>query len=181
MADHQDRIQSLFLSLLPADGSAVGNKTLRNWLEVQLALQEIPFSDDTYWQTHAALLASGQIVKGQGKGGSVRRAGTSAEDFSLAAQEKPAAAEIPKPAPKKAPAKPAVRANPNEETQIIAYRHDARRKNNPEVGMVNETTDPYQPKTEWKYDPHLDPELQFDSQRARAAIFASKNFAGAVA
>jgi adenine-specific DNA-methyltransferase len=56
--------------------------------------------------------------------------------------------------------------SPNEETQVISYRHSDRRKNNPEVGMVNESTDPYQPKTEWKYDPHLDPELQFDSQRS---------------
>jgi adenine-specific DNA-methyltransferase len=37
--------------------------------------------------------------------------------------------------------------------------------NNPEVGMVHPDNDPDQPKTVWKYDPHLDPELMFDSQR----------------
>lgn len=104
------------------------------------------------------------------------------DEFLLAAQENPPLAAVPKKTVrKKATTQPAVRAKPNEETQIISYRHDARRKNNPEVGMVNESTDPYQPKTEWKYDPHLDPALQFDSQRARAASFASKAFVGAVA
>jgi adenine-specific DNA-methyltransferase len=89
------------------------------------------------------------------------------DEFLLAAQENPPLAAVPKKTVrKKATTQPAVRAKPNEETQIISYRHDARRKNNPEVGMVNESTDPYQPKTEWKYDPHLDPELQFDSQRS---------------
>jgi adenine-specific DNA-methyltransferase len=89
------------------------------------------------------------------------------DEFLLAAQENPPLAAVPKKTVrKKATTQPAVRANPNEETQVISYRHSDRRKNNPEVGMVNESTDPYQPKTEWKYDPHLDPELQFDSQRA---------------
>ncbi|HKI62011.1 MAG TPA: site-specific DNA-methyltransferase [Mariprofundaceae bacterium] len=32
--------------------------------------------------------------------------------------------------------------------------------------MVNERNDPAQPKTKWAYDPHIDPELQFDPSRA---------------
>lgn len=53
-----------------------------------------------------------------------------------------------------------------DEAQIIAYRHLDRRKNNPEVGVVNASTDPDTPKTVWNYDPHLDPALQFDSSRS---------------
>jgi len=53
-----------------------------------------------------------------------------------------------------------------EASQIISYRHDDRRKNNPEVGVVSEATDPAQPQTVWAYDPHLDPSLQFDSTRS---------------
>lgn len=49
---------------------------------------------------------------------------------------------------------------------IVSYRHDAKRVNNPDVGMVNPETDPDQPKTSWAYDPHIDPALQFDVQRA---------------
>ena len=53
-----------------------------------------------------------------------------------------------------------------DEAQIISYRHLDRRKNNPEVGVVNASTDPDTPKTVWNYDPHLDPVLQFDSSRS---------------
>jgi adenine-specific DNA-methyltransferase len=49
---------------------------------------------------------------------------------------------------------------------VLSYRHADRRKNNPEVGLVNEDTDPEQPKKVWAYDPHLDPVLNFDSGRA---------------
>lgn len=53
-----------------------------------------------------------------------------------------------------------------DEAQIISYRHLDRRKNNPEVGVVNTSTDPDSPKTNWNYDPHLDPALQFDISRS---------------
>lgn len=51
--------------------------------------------------------------------------------------------------------------------QVLSYRHADRRKNNPEVGMVDPDTDPAQPKTKWAYDPHLDPALQFDVGRSQ--------------
>ena len=51
-------------------------------------------------------------------------------------------------------------------SEIISYRHLDKRVNNPEVGMVTPFTDPDAGKTRWKYDPHIDPSLQFDSQRA---------------
>lgn len=50
---------------------------------------------------------------------------------------------------------------------ILSYRHTDKRKNNPEVGMVKPENDPVQPKTVWRYDPHLDPALQFDPSRAK--------------
>ncbi len=49
---------------------------------------------------------------------------------------------------------------------MLSYRHADRRKNNPEVGLVNTDSDPESPRTIWAYDPHLDPALQFDSARA---------------
>lgn len=52
------------------------------------------------------------------------------------------------------------------EAQILSYRHADKRKNNPEVGMVTPATDPDDGKTRWKYDPHIDPALQFDPSRA---------------
>ena len=53
------------------------------------------------------------------------------------------------------------------DSQILSYRHPNKRVNNPDVGLVNPETDPAQPKTTWAYDPHLDPALQFDVQRAQ--------------
>jgi len=52
------------------------------------------------------------------------------------------------------------------DAQIISYRHNDKRKNNPEVGIVTPATDPDEGKTRWAYDPHIDPALQFDPNRA---------------
>ena len=49
---------------------------------------------------------------------------------------------------------------------VVSYRHDDKRVNNPEVGMVHADTDIDGEKTEWQYDPHLDPTLNFDHARA---------------
>lgn len=51
-------------------------------------------------------------------------------------------------------------------SEVLSYRHSDRRKNNPEVGVVSPDTDPDQPKTQYAYDPHIVPSLQFDSQRS---------------
>lgn len=53
------------------------------------------------------------------------------------------------------------------EPQVISYRHPDKRKNNPHVGLVNENSDPGQPQTTWRYDPHIDPALAFDPGRAQ--------------
>jgi len=70
---------------------------------------------------------------------------------------------------KKAPAKPGASRDSasGADAQVLSYRHGDRRKNNPEVGMVDPDTDPAQPKTRWAYDPHIDPALQFDIGRAQ--------------
>ena len=64
-------------------------------------------------------------------------------------------------------AKSTVRANPSDTTQVLAYRHDEKRKNNPHVGMVDVSSDDDESKKTWAYDPHLAPELQFDGQRSQ--------------
>ncbi len=53
-----------------------------------------------------------------------------------------------------------------EEADVLSYRHSDRRKNNPHVGLVTPKTDPDEGKSEWSFDPHLDPELRFDMGRA---------------
>ena len=74
-------------------------------------------------------------------------------------EEKPKRGRKPGAVVKKATAK-------SEIARVLPYRHDEKRKNNPEVGMVKPENDPDEGKTVYAYDPHLDPALNFDSQRA---------------
>ena len=90
---------------------------------------------------------------------------TSNDDFSLESQAPDLTPDATK-KPRKTPAKAAAKGKPADHPDIISYRHQEKRKNNPEVGMVTPDTDVDSPKTVWAYDPHLAPELQFDSQRA---------------
>ena len=50
--------------------------------------------------------------------------------------------------------------------KLTAYQHNDKRKNNPPVGLVTPETDCVEEKQQWRYDPHIDPALQFDSSRA---------------
>lgn len=173
------------LSLVPQDGSTKGNTALRREIEVRLAAEGVAVVEDDYWAAQAALLAQGLLVKGQGRGGSVRRAtpmsdsigaadgdndlAVGAEDFNLLPVEVPATEAVVASA-KKVAGRPTVKAransSSNEATQILSYRYSDKRMNNPEVGIVTPATDPNSGKSVWAYDPHLDPELQFDPQRA---------------
>jgi len=183
-------VTDLLLSLVPADGSPIGNTALRREIEAQLATENLTLSEDEYWRAHSALIAQGLLVKGQGRGGSVRRATSLSEntygdetvneddlavapnDFNLSPVEAPvmdAATAIPRKAStaSRATVKTRSRSAGDESTQILSYRHNDKRVNNPEVGMVTPATDPNEGKATWAYDPHLDPALQFDPQRAR--------------
>ena len=184
MAETQHQLQSLLLQLLPADHSAVGNISL--WAQLQEAANTAgltAISEDEFKTAREALVASGQAIKGKGRGGSTARAsGEARPDFALQAESTtPDLLATPQPA-----AKPVKRGAPNPTAQtaglgapqVLSYRHADRRKNNPEVGLVNEASDPEQAKTPWAYDPHLDPALQFDSARAEAEKLIDDALAG---
>ncbi|MDD5632495.1 MAG: DNA methyltransferase [Methylococcales bacterium] len=49
--------------------------------------------------------------------------------------------------------------------KLTTYQHNDKRKNNPPVGLVTPETDSVEEKQQWRYDPHIDPALQFDSCR----------------
>ena len=170
MSDVVQRLKAAMLSLVPADGTPVGNNALRRGAEALLQTEGMSASEADYWLAHADLIADGSLLKGQGRGGSVRLATTGTEDFSLAHQDAPVPEPTPAKAAKPTPLKatqPATKRATDEAPQIISYRHQDKRKNNPEVGMVTPATDPEAGKTRWAFDPHLDPILQFDSQRGR--------------
>ena len=173
--DTQALAEALY-RLLPADGSNLGNATLLRTLQAAAEAQGQTITEEAFQAARQHLLDAGRAVKGKGRGGATGRgAGGAVADapaepehptFTLDGGEMPAELppEAPKPARKTAPkaTAPADSGAP----QVLSYRHSDRRKNNPEVGLVNEDTDPEQPKKVWAYDPHLDPVLNFDSGRA---------------
>lgn len=156
-------LRDLILAHVPEDGSAIGNMAL-----LALLREQVPsLSDEEYVAAKDDLVAQGLLGKGRGRGGSVFLAGIeddeedegSDEDFVLEAQEPGVAVT------RKATGKKKASAKAKGPVQVLSYRHDDTRVNNPEVGMVHPDNDPDQPKTVWAYDPHLDPALMFDSQR----------------
>jgi adenine-specific DNA-methyltransferase len=158
-------LRDLILAHVPEDGSTIGNMALLARLREQVP----DLTDEDYGAAKDELVAEGILRKGRGRGGSVFLAGIADEDedeeededddFALEAQQ-PGAAVTRKAAGKK-------KATPKAKgpVEVLSYRHAETRANNPEVGMVHPDNDPDQPKTVWKYDPHLDPALMFDSQR----------------
>lgn len=162
------KLREAILRLLPHDGSALGNVKLRQLLGETLG-EDI--DEALYLQARNELVAEGVVATGKGRGGSVRLVAAGAEEVVI---EEEGALVLTSPEPEE-PRKTQVRQKsastpraPSSKTaEVISYRHGDKRKNNPEVGMVNPDTDPAEPKTRWAYDPHIDPALQFDSGRAR--------------
>ena len=122
-------------------------------------------------------LPTGQAVKGRGRGGATARAtGADRPAFALQAQAVPLVPATSTPAPSaKSPTTTRTKTAPPQPTasgdaQVLAYRHANRRKNNPEVGLVNTASDPEQAKTTYAYDPHLDPVLQWAGKAERTSF-----------
>lgn len=166
-------LRSLILEVVPADGAGIGNQSLHEGVQQAARHAKAGFSESAFEQAREALIVDGTLVKGKGRGGSVRRSQPAAEkSFALQAAAAPDAESSgnrdgkKKPPPKPASAPRAAR-NSDTEATVLSYRHQDKRKNNPEVGLVNEKNQPPEAKTTWRYDPYLDPALQFDVGRAQ--------------
>jgi adenine-specific DNA-methyltransferase len=161
---------------MPSDGSSLGNQALAKAIS-----ERIPgVSEEAVRSVREELVEESILAKGKGRGGSVSLVSPSAGDdedanededdnaqaeeneFELAVEEEGAV-----PTPRRKSSKKASPRKSSSETQVLSYRHPDKRVNNPEVGMVHPENDPDQPKTKWAYDPHIDPSLQFDSERSR--------------
>lgn len=172
MSTNIEQIKSLLLSLLPKDGSTVGNMSLKDQIRND---HQLAISDEDFDAARNQLLDEGTIGKGRGRGGATYlnqpAAGEQAmpDGFELQAQQAPSQEDLvyssQKSASPKAPRQPAKKKG--EHSQVLSYRYDEKRKNNPHVGMVDTHSDGEEQKTTWQYDPHLAPELQFDSTRSR--------------
>lgn len=61
-----------------------------------------------------------------------------------------------------------VKAKGSDKKPIEQYDHKGKKRvNNPPVGLVTPETDKDAGNKKYAYDPHIDPSLQFDSQRSR--------------
>lgn len=154
-------LMNALLELVPGDGRGIGNIALRQALSGKFG-QEV--DEAKYTEARDLLVSQGHLVKGQGRGGSVRRPGAAPVLEDLTAVQSIAAEPVPR-APRTL--RDETPAPVTEEVPIRSYRHQDRRANNPEVGLVKPENDPDQPKTAWFFDPHLDPELRFDMGRAQ--------------
>ena len=173
-AERQEQLEHLLLHLLPADGSSAANGPLLAMWILHAASAGLSASPDDFSHLRESLVARGLVVKRKGRGGATALAAAAAsgsESFEL--ESRAATADDAAPAidstsaTKKASTQPKLRAaDAGEVAQVLSYRHADRRKNNPEAGLVNEASDPQQPKQAWAYNPHLDPVLNFDSARA---------------
>ncbi|MCB9199001.1 MAG: site-specific DNA-methyltransferase [Flavobacteriales bacterium] len=147
--------QALF-DLVPADGSTIGNGKARKTLG---------WPEDRYDAARRSLLSKNLVATGRGRGGSLYRIVET--DLELVSP-------APGPKPVKPAATPKKKAGKSKKSadgaDILSYRHDQRRANNPDVGMVTPESDPDEPKTSYAYDPHLDPALQFDGSATRARV-----------
>lgn len=172
MAAATPNLTDTLYALVPADGTTIGNGSLRKALSDHFGRE---VSEAEYFEAQQALVEAGRLVKGKGRGGSVARATAGDEALSLTPQAVPEAARTPKPKQaamtladaKRAKAQPAAGKKTEDDATVLSYRHRETRKNNPEVGMVTPDTDADAGITRWAYDPHLDPVLNFDIGRAQ--------------
>lgn len=163
--------EQLLIDQLPLDGGAVGNNALaQRWIGSMQAANLVA-DDATFQDTRNRLLEAGLVSRGKGRGGSTFRTAVSAPEagaFELgtSAPSDPNEAKHKKPAGSLTAKRKTAAQSADDSAQVLSYRHTDKRKNNPEVGLVNEASDPQQPKKQWAYNPHLDPVLNFDSSRA---------------
>ncbi len=170
-AELQEQLIRLLLAQVPEDDSSIGNRKLWRQFQAAAQAQGIEVTPEQFERLRTDLIFQGLLVKGKGRGGSVRRAqGQHAEsDLTLDASvpSEPATPSRPRPASQRPSATSGRRRQDCDEIEVASYRHSDKRVNNPDVGMVTPQTDRDEKPTRWAYDPHLAPELQFDIGRSQ--------------
>lgn len=158
-----DSLSELILSLLSEDGSSIGNGAM-----LALVRERRPRVTDAEYEAARDVLIDQELVgRGKGRGGSIfllidTRDDDEEDEGFLELED-----EDDTPAPSKSARKKKSKSKRSgEPKEVLSYRHNETRVNNPEVGMVHADTDPDGKKTTWAYDPHLDPVLNFDSARS---------------
>ena len=163
--DTAEAFNRLLLELVPADGSPIGNQSLRERFAAAAEVAGRPASDRDFDVLRDRLIADGVLGRGKGRGGSVHRL-EPVEAFDLAPKASQPTTPPTRPRTRPAaPPTPPARAG-SDDVQVLSYRHTDRRKNNPEVGMVSPASDPEQPRTVWQHNPYLDPTCNGRARRS---------------
>ncbi|MBW7929221.1 MAG: site-specific DNA-methyltransferase, partial [Fimbriimonadaceae bacterium] len=153
-------IEARLFDLTPVSGAKVNGPRLRAALARALGK---PVSQASYDSATAALVKAGKLAVDD-RTQAVRRLLTTSHRPVRVVSSRPvkiAAAREKRGKSGKSLAKA---------TPVIGYRHEERRVNNPEVGMVTPDTDPVEPTSKWAYDPNLDPQLQWAGKSERTSF-----------
>ncbi|MFP4572231.1 MAG: site-specific DNA-methyltransferase [Desulfobacterales bacterium] len=175
MTVSDNRLIDMILRHIPENGTPVGNKKLMEQLAGEA---EFDFSKQDYQRVRDMLVSKGVLARGGGRGGSVRliqnKEAVETEFEAAPDTEEKLTLEKDDPAkPRQHPAKKTgksasgKRVDKQADKQIISYRYSDKRRNNPHVGMVDTSSDGIEEQVKWAYDPHIDPELQFDISRSQ--------------
>lgn len=149
----------ILLSLLPADGSPVGNITLRN---------SLAWDDERYQVAKQELVLQGRVAAGKGKGGSLMRSPSVSSAESAAFKSSTAEIFGTENLISLPPSKTSLAGSQRDQpiaamTSVTTYQHsNASRKNIPPAGIATPEAVDYGPHRV-NYDPHLSPVLRFDS------------------
>jgi adenine-specific DNA-methyltransferase len=147
--------QSALLALVPVDGSAIGNASLR---------EQLGWDEASYFAVRDELVAAGILEKGKGRGGSVKRVVTAAPRAELFAPEEVESVlpELDRARRASAGATAKKEKAPADIAPFTEHRFaEATRKNLPAagdaLGHVEEAG-----KITYAYDPHRSPVLRFN-------------------
>ena len=122
MAAATDLLVTTLLQLLPADGSSLGNETLRRRLSEQLGRE---VDDSAYESARESLVAAGVVEKGRGRGGSLRVAAMMRSALTSGSMpDLPSGDDADDAASRGLPASPADAANPPDAAAPLAPRRD---------------------------------------------------------
>ena len=169
MTNPGNDLHDLILQHVPDDGSSISKKAL---LALFKKTADSRFTEEDFLRARDELIAQGLLATGRGRGAAVMRPQAASEDTApqkdnvlVLEMQEPAESDT---TPARRPGKTASqsRSRKNEGKQVVSYRYDEKRKNNPQVGMVDTTSDGVEGETTWAYDPHIDPALNFDIARA---------------
>jgi adenine-specific DNA-methyltransferase len=165
-------LQQRVLRSVPADGSSIGNQSLMRLLLDGPDTAGRGLSEAAIQTAVAELVSAGLLLRGRGRGGSLRRSELDAPaPLELEAQAIPEEAKRPKERqtmmslPPRLPGQPTRAASkPADGAKVISYRHDQKRKNNPDVGVVTPETDVEQRIIdEWEFSEGTDQTLTRES------------------